>query len=105
MNIYEGPMDMDSGEGTGYGTGGWAGWRGGEGAKWDNCNSMKTKCLYIKEMAYVQRAELPELPWSRVEEGIRRLEDTECWSDSLMHDLHGRPKLRSMKIPRRHSAD
>ena len=39
-NVYEGSMDMDSSEGTGYGSGGWAGEVKGE--KRDNGNSIKT---------------------------------------------------------------
>ena len=42
-NIHEGPMDMDNGEETNYGSGGWAGWRRATGKKWVNCNSISNK--------------------------------------------------------------
>ena len=32
-NIYEGPMNMGNGEGTDYGSWGWAGWREAKGGK------------------------------------------------------------------------
>ena len=32
-NIHEGPMDMDNGEETDYGSRGWAGWREAKGEK------------------------------------------------------------------------
>ena len=31
---------MGNGEGTDYGTGGWAGWKEVNREKWDNCNSI-----------------------------------------------------------------
>ena len=33
MNIDIAPLDTDSGEGTDYGSGEWAEWRGGKGGK------------------------------------------------------------------------
>ena len=39
-SIHGRPMVMDNGQGTDYGSGGWAGWRGMKGNKWDNYNSI-----------------------------------------------------------------
>ena len=41
-------MDMDNGDGTDYGSGGQAWWRGAMGEKWDNCNSINDKIKKLK---------------------------------------------------------
>ena len=45
-------MDVDNGEGTDYGSGGQAWWRGAMGEKWDNCNSVINKIFKILKNKY-----------------------------------------------------